>query len=114
MSAESLDTAMDDRRTELGMLWEDVAAAAGVSYETLRAIRRGRMMRSLTRAKIEQALRWPRGHIQDLLTRPPEEQPPFELRDDTERQIWSETRLTAGQRTGAIKEWRQRIRQTGQ
>lgn len=114
MNADQLDSAMDDRRTELGMYWEDVAEAAGLSYETLRAIRRGRPMRSLTRAKVERALQWPHGHIERLIRDADAGTPPFELRDETERKIWAEKDLTPDQRSGAIKQRRGRIRQTGQ
>ncbi|MFF0598097.1 helix-turn-helix domain-containing protein [Streptomyces antibioticus] len=57
--AKRRDTAMNRRRLELGMTWRQVAAAAGVSYETLRAVRKGDSTGGeLTLRSIERALRW--------------------------------------------------------
>ena len=50
---------MDDRRIELGLTWEQVADAAGLRYETLRAVRnKDSAIRPLTRRAIATALRW--------------------------------------------------------
>lgn len=64
MSADSLDQMLDERRLELNMRWDDVADAAGISYETLRAFRKGRPTRALTRSKIERALQLQPGSIE--------------------------------------------------
>ncbi|MGW1035050.1 helix-turn-helix domain-containing protein [Streptomyces antibioticus] len=57
--AKRRDTAMNRRRLDLGMTWRQVAAAAGVSYETLRAVRKGDTAGGeLTLSSIERALRW--------------------------------------------------------
>lgn len=58
-----LSEALDERRLELGMRWEDVARAGGISYETIRNVRNGRPMRPLTKANLERALRLKRGSI---------------------------------------------------
>lgn len=36
-----LDGEMNARRLQLGMAWKEVATTAGISYETLRAVRKG-------------------------------------------------------------------------
>lgn len=57
--AQRRDEAMNRRRLELGMTWRQVASAAGVSYETLRAVRKGDTTGGeLTLSSIERALRW--------------------------------------------------------
>lgn len=61
---------MAARRKELRLRWSDVADLAGISYETLRIIRRGHVegMRPLTESGIEQALKWVPGSIAEVLT----------------------------------------------
>ncbi|MFF9248848.1 helix-turn-helix domain-containing protein [Streptomyces globisporus] len=59
-----LDGEMNARRLQLGMAWKEVARSAGISYETLRAVRKGETSGApLTLRKIEQALRWAQGDI---------------------------------------------------
>ncbi|MGW1223396.1 helix-turn-helix domain-containing protein [Streptomyces californicus] len=58
-----LDGEMNRRRLQLGLAWKEVASAAGISYETLRAVRKGQTSAPLTLRKIEQALRWKQGDI---------------------------------------------------
>ncbi|MEU3254234.1 hypothetical protein [Streptomyces sp. NPDC006997] len=61
---ELLDAAMNQRRLELRMSWRDVAQAAEISYETLRAVRRGSYRPTdLTARGIEVALRWVQGSV---------------------------------------------------
>jgi len=62
-----LDKAMEDRRLSLGLEWRDVAEAANVSYETLRALRRNRQSSSLTKRRTEDALQWAPGSIDAIL-----------------------------------------------
>ncbi|WP_309095292.1 helix-turn-helix transcriptional regulator [Streptomyces sp.] len=63
-----LDDAMNQRRLELGLQWRDLAAAAGISYEALRAIRRGTSRPAdLTARKLEEALRWEPGSVRAAL-----------------------------------------------
>ncbi|MFG2516005.1 hypothetical protein [Streptomyces sp. NPDC048584] len=60
--AERRDAAMNRRRLDLGMTWRQVAAAANISYETLRAVRKGDTAGGeLTLSSIERALRWAPG-----------------------------------------------------
>ncbi|MGW6739685.1 hypothetical protein ACWGDX_02875 [Streptomyces sp. NPDC055025] len=59
-----LDGAMNARRLELGLAWKDVANVAGISYETLRGVRRGSTAGAeLTLRRIERALKWAPGSI---------------------------------------------------
>lgn len=63
-----LDDAMNQRRLELGLQWRDLAAAAGISYEALRAIRRGTSRPAdLTAHKLDEALRWEPGGVRAAL-----------------------------------------------
>lgn len=59
---------MEVRRVELRMSWRDVSTAAGMSYEGLRAIRRGeRQPNAVTRGRIEDALHWAPGSVEAVL-----------------------------------------------
>ncbi|MGW3417019.1 helix-turn-helix domain-containing protein [Streptomyces phaeochromogenes] len=61
---EQLDEAMRQRRLELRMNWREVAQAAGISYEALRAIRRGDYRPTeLTARGIDEALQWVPGGV---------------------------------------------------
>lgn len=64
-----LDEAMRRRRLEIGMkTWRDLALAAGVSYETLRALRNGEgKPADSTVHGIERALQWQPGSVQRVL-----------------------------------------------
>lgn len=64
--SNSLAWWMDDRRAELGMTWDDVAAAAQVSTETLHRARGGRSMRTTTKKAIESALQWQPGSVESI------------------------------------------------
>lgn len=62
--AQQRDAAMNIRRLDLGMTWREVAATAGISYETLRAVRKGDSTGGqLTLSSIERALGWAPGSI---------------------------------------------------
>jgi transcriptional regulator with XRE-family HTH domain len=62
MPESSLDGAMDRRRQALGLTWRQLAEQAGISYETLRAIRKGEQAGGdLTRRGLERALLWETG-----------------------------------------------------
>jgi hypothetical protein len=68
--ANRLAQLMDERRLQLGLKWTQVAerAGAGLSAETLRAIRRGEQApRPLTRAAIDRALQWAPGSTDRIL-----------------------------------------------
>lgn len=59
---EALDEALNARRLALRLRWRDVSNAAGVSYETLRGIRRGDYKPTeLTARGLDDALRWAPG-----------------------------------------------------
>jgi hypothetical protein len=60
---------MDERRLELGMRWQEVADAGGVSLRALNNARTGdREIRPLTRYGIEKGLKWARGSIERVLS----------------------------------------------
>ncbi|NUP19028.1 MAG: helix-turn-helix transcriptional regulator [Streptomyces sp.] len=62
MPESGLDGVMDRRRQALGLTWRQLAEQAGISYETLRAIRKGEQAGSdLTRRGLERALLWETG-----------------------------------------------------
>ena len=64
----SLNEAMNDRRVQLRMQWQEVAEAAGLSVAGLGAIRRGeRQPTAVTKGRIEDALQWDAGSIDAVL-----------------------------------------------
>lgn len=66
--AHRLAQLMEERRLDLGLRWNDVAAESGMSVEGLRAMRRdGAVPRPLNQRGIEKALRWERGSIDRIL-----------------------------------------------
>lgn len=95
---------MDERRGELDLTLDEVAARAGVSTETFRQAANGRRMRTNNKKKIERALGWEYGSIdaidagdppiklseQEVQRRKPEpSRYPADLRDDpVERKLW--------------------------
>lgn len=63
-----LDEHMDARRLDLRMTWREVADAASISPETIRAVRRGdNVPGDITRRGLEDALRWEPGSINRIL-----------------------------------------------
>ena len=61
---ERLAALMEDRRLELRLTWQQVAAAGGLSLKALHSIRGGTSdMRLLTRRAIEEGLRWEPGSV---------------------------------------------------
>ena len=63
-----LGTLMDQRRLELGLRWQDVADAGGVSLKALHSARTGNAsIRPLTQQAIENGLRWEHGSIQRVM-----------------------------------------------
>lgn len=91
---QQLDKAMNDRRLQLRMTWNDLAKAAGISDVTLRAIRRGDNQPSpLTRRRIEDALQWTHGSIEAVLADgepTPIEQAPADEREPTLAELRAE------------------------
>lgn len=70
---------MQRRRVELRMSWRDVSTTAGMSYEGLRAIRKGdRHPNAVTKGRIEDALQWMPGSVDAVLAggQPTQAQPP--------------------------------------
>ncbi|MEV4033463.1 helix-turn-helix domain-containing protein [Streptomyces umbrinus] len=69
--SDLLDQAMEQRRIELNMSWKEVAAAAGVSVETITALRKGRTnarnANPLTKRGIERGFQWEAGGFDDAL-----------------------------------------------
>jgi hypothetical protein len=60
---------MDERRLELGLRWQEVASAGGISLRALNNARTGdREIRPLTRRGIERGLRWAPGSIERILS----------------------------------------------
>lgn len=65
---ELLDEAMKRRRLELRMNWRQVVETAGISYEALRAIRRGDYRPTeLTARRLDDALQWLPGSVTTVL-----------------------------------------------
>lgn len=65
---ERLNEAMNQRRLALRMNWRGVAQAAGISYEALRAIRRGDYRPTeLTARGLDDALEWMPGSLFAIL-----------------------------------------------
>lgn len=62
-----LDADMEKRRLELKLEWRDVAERSGLTYETLRAMRRTGRASALSKALIESALAWEAGSIDSIL-----------------------------------------------
>lgn len=60
---------MEERRQALGMTWAKVASEAGITVETLRAMRRGNNEPSaLSKRGLERALHWKPDSINRVLT----------------------------------------------
>lgn len=65
---ERLDSVMNERRLKLRMNWREVAKAADISYEALRAIRKGSYRPTeLTARALDEALRWAPGSVYAVL-----------------------------------------------
>src|SRR5581483_4729437 len=59
---------MRDRQSELGIEWNQVAEAGGISYEAVRAVREGEgEPRAKTKLGIDVGLRWQPGSVQRIL-----------------------------------------------
>jgi hypothetical protein len=65
---ERLAEFMERRRRELGLRWQDVSDASGISVRALQAIRRpdSAPMRALTKARLETGLQWAPGSVQAI------------------------------------------------
>jgi len=58
---------MEARRLELGLRWQDVAEAAGVSLKTLHSARTGKDVAPLTRRSIAEGLQWTPDSVDRIL-----------------------------------------------
>jgi hypothetical protein len=66
--ATRLDSAMNERRLELRLRWNQVAERAEMTPGNLHKIRRGHIsLTELAKTGLENALQWPRGHIDQLV-----------------------------------------------
>lgn len=67
-ATQRLASYLEARADELDLDWRDVAEEAGISVETLRAIRRGNNLPSRgTRRGLDRALRWELGSVTAIL-----------------------------------------------
>lgn len=80
-----LYAAMDQTRLELGLSWMELAAKAGVAYETLRQVRRGKPTTVLTERAIARALGWHVQRLRDLRAAVVTPVSPDQLCDDLSR-----------------------------
>lgn len=120
---DALDSAMEAARVDLELTWNEVAQRIPMSASNLRLIRRGRIgIPALTARKIENALGWERGRVRQLRPKdvivdkqtsdrelPAALRSPLtqrELRDDTERAIWSVEDASEDARWAAVFRYR--------
>jgi hypothetical protein len=106
---QRLAAAMDERRLELGMRWQDVAAAGGVSLRAINNARTGdKDIRPLTRHGIEKGLEWAPGTIGRILSgrraprEPLPEAPPLAHEDAALQAILDDDRLPLEVRRGMV------------
>ena len=66
-TAQRLDALMDRRRLDLGHKWKAIAENAGVTYQTLGQLRKGKPVAPVTVARVERALQWDSGSIRAIL-----------------------------------------------
>ncbi|MFI6296764.1 hypothetical protein ACIBEJ_34605 [Nonomuraea sp. NPDC050790] len=93
----ALGTHMEERRTHLGLTWQQVSENSGISTQALRDIReKTGGIRKLTKRGIEKALAWKPGSIDRIL----EGKPPIEDDDAWPPEIHS-IRIVPGPASGA-------------
>lgn len=103
---------MNDRRRELRIRWTGVARRAGMTPQNLLRIRKGDISVTWEAADgIDDALQWRRGSVQAILEGrepiPLPQQPGPNLRDETEEQIWSMTKVPEELRLAYIDQYRE-------
>jgi hypothetical protein len=62
-----LDAAMEERRLELNLEWREIAKRGGLTYETLRTLRRSGVVSALSKRRAESGLQWAQGSIDSVL-----------------------------------------------
>ncbi|MEU1736514.1 hypothetical protein [Streptosporangium sp. NPDC020145] len=104
---QRLAEAMDDRRQDLRLKWQDVAAKANISVPTLKRIRSGPGLITDWAARgLEKALEWPQGEVARILAADEtsaehaEEAPRYS--DPGLQAIWEAPGLTETERQAAI------------
>lgn len=69
---DRLNALVEERRLSLGITWRELARSAGVSYEAVRALRRGPGgIAELTARKLDRALQWQGGSIAAIISGDP-------------------------------------------
>lgn len=120
---EWLDSLISDRRRALRIKWTEVARRAGMSVQNLLRIRKGQVRITWDAADgIDDAMQWPRGSVEAAVLegrRPIPLQSPsssheLDLRDDTERYIWSMDALDEDLRWKYIRTWRKQKHGNGE
>jgi hypothetical protein len=91
---------MEERQDELGKTWRQIATDGGISYETVRAVRKGKGAGPIpapTRRALERGLEWPVRYVDEILaggvSAGEETKAEPDLRDDVERDLWQLARL---------------------
>lgn len=116
-SPQTLGWWMNDRRGELDMTWDEVAAAADLPVGTLlaHAAGTGRRMRPQTKHKIQRGLRWAPGSIdrihadgdpvrlEDIEPAPEPEMPRYP-KDPERQEIWDALRGVPDRRAAIMVE----------
>lgn len=64
---ERLDALIEDARLNRALEWRDFADQIGVSYETLRALRKTGKANDLSKRRVENALGWKAGSVDAVL-----------------------------------------------
>lgn len=91
MSMQELAGWVRDRRAQLELTQEEVAALGPLSDKTLRTVESGRAtgLRRHTRTALERALQWQTGSVQDAIERGLRPQPIAEKARPSKRRTWS-------------------------
>lgn len=115
-SRKRLDELMNERRRELRIKWSEVARRAGMTPQNLLRIRKGDISITWDAADgIDDAMLWTRGSVEAAVLKgrrpiaaptPTNRDDQLDLRDDTERYIWSMDALSENLRHDYIATWR--------
>lgn len=113
MDRQALATTARQRRLELDLTLDDVAAATGMSRMTIRAVETGKRVMPRTLYRLDRAYGYVPGALEGVLYlgRPPTLAPVEVNTDDpTEVEIWGLTRLAEDTRRALIAELRRQRR----